>query len=62
MDGKIYIVNERAVTTIIAAGPEFKILGTNELDGSYTLASPAVSGDSLFLRTATHIYCIAGNK
>ena len=62
VDGRIYIVNERAVTTIIAAGPEFKILGTNELDGSYTLASPAVSADSLFIRTATHLYRIAGNK
>ncbi|MBU4254201.1 MAG: PQQ-like beta-propeller repeat protein [Acidobacteria bacterium] len=61
-DGRIYILNERAVTTIIAAGPEFKILGTNELDGAYTLASPAVSGDSLFIRTAGHVYCITRKR
>jgi outer membrane protein assembly factor BamB len=57
-DGKIYITNERAVTTIVAAGPEFKKIATNELDGSYTLSSLAVAGNQLFARTATHLYCI----
>ena len=40
-DGKLYITNEYGVTTVIAAGPTFKALATNELDGSYTLSSPA---------------------
>ncbi len=57
-DGKLYITNEFAVTTVIAAGPAFKVLATNELDGSYTLSSPAVSGSQLFMRTGTHLYCI----
>jgi outer membrane protein assembly factor BamB len=57
-DEKMYILNERGVTTIVATGPEFKILGTNELDGTYTLASPAVSGSQLFIRTSSHLYCI----
>jgi outer membrane protein assembly factor BamB len=57
-DGKLYIVNENAVTTVLAAGPQFKVLATNMLDGSYTLSSPAVSGNHLFIRTATHLYCI----
>ncbi len=56
--GKIYILNENAVTTIVSVGPEFKLLGSNELDGTYTLASPAVSGSQLFIRTSTHLYCI----
>ena len=58
-DGKLYVTNERNITTVLAAGPEFKVLATNELDGSYTLSSIAVSGDQLFLRTSTHLYCIA---
>lgn len=57
-DGKLYVVNENAVTTVLAAGPKFKVLATNTLDGSYTLSSPAVSGNHLFIRTATHLYCI----
>ncbi len=57
-DGKIYITNERAVTTVLQASGEFKPLATNELDGTYTLSSPAVSGSQLFVRTSTHLYCL----
>ena len=57
-DGKIYITNEDAVTTVVKAGPEFELLATNKLDEAYTLSSLAVSGSQLFLRTATHLYCI----
>jgi outer membrane protein assembly factor BamB len=57
-DAKIYITNEKAVTTIVAAGPEFKTIATNELDGSYTLSSMAVAGRQLFIRTSSALYCI----
>jgi outer membrane protein assembly factor BamB len=57
-DGKLYIINEDAVTTVLAAGPEFKILATNILDGGFTISSPAISGKQIFLRTEAHLYCI----
>jgi outer membrane protein assembly factor BamB len=57
-DDKLYVTNESGVTTVLAAGPQFKVLATNELDGGYTLSSPAVAGSNLFLRTASHLYCI----
>jgi outer membrane protein assembly factor BamB len=57
-DGKIYVTNEKAVTTIVAAGPEFKNLATNQLDDSYTLSSLAVAGRQIFLRTSNCLYCI----
>jgi outer membrane protein assembly factor BamB len=60
-DGRIYIINESAVTTVLAAGPEFKILATNQLDGEYTLSSFAVSGKNLFVRTGGHLYRIGAN-
>ena len=60
-EGKLYILNEKAVTSIVSVGSEFKLLATNELDGTYTLASPAVSGSQLFIRTSTFLYCI-GSK
>jgi outer membrane protein assembly factor BamB len=59
-DGKLYIINENAVTTVLQAGPEFKVLSTNELDGDYTLSSFAVSGKNLIARTGTHLYLIGG--
>jgi outer membrane protein assembly factor BamB len=58
-DGKLYITNELGVTTVLAAGPEYKKLATNELDNTYTLSSIAAAGNQLFLRTSTHLYCIA---
>jgi len=61
-EGKLYILNEKAVTSIVSVGPEFKLLANNELDGTYTLASPAVSGSQLFIRTSTHLYCIEQMK
>ena len=61
-DGKVFLLNENAVTTVLAAGPEFKVLGTNELDGTYTLSSPVSAGSQLFIRTATHLYCIGYGK
>ena len=56
-DGKIYAINEEGTTTVIKAGGEFEILSVNKLN-DYTLASPAVVGDQIFIRTANYLYCI----
>jgi len=57
-DGKIYATSESAVTTVLAAGPEFKVLAENHLDDEYTLATPILVGDKIYYRTSTHLYCI----
>jgi len=57
-DGKIYLINEEGKTAIVAAGKEFKQIAINELDGSYTLSSPAISGSRLYIRTGLYLYCI----
>lgn len=56
-DGKIYAISEEGVTTVLQAGPEFKVLAENELEG-YTLASPAISDGQIFVRTEKYLYCI----
>jgi outer membrane protein assembly factor BamB len=56
-DGKIYFFDEDGKGSVIEAGTEFKILAENELE-SGCMASPAVSGDALFVRTKTHLYRI----
>jgi outer membrane protein assembly factor BamB len=58
-DGKIYVTSETAEIAVVQAGAEFKLLSKNTLDGSYTLSTPAAAGSELFVRTATHLYCIA---
>ena len=55
--GSIYFPAEQGVTTVIAPGREFRRLATNRLDGGL-LASMAVSGGSLFLRTDSYLYRI----
>jgi outer membrane protein assembly factor BamB len=57
-DGRIYFLSEEGVATVIAPGQEFRRLATNTLDGA-TLASIAVSGGSLFIRSHSHLYRIA---
>jgi outer membrane protein assembly factor BamB len=54
-DGRIYFLSEEGESVVIAPGKQFKALARNELDGE-TLASMAVSGGSIFVRSRTHLY------
>lgn len=56
-DGRVYFTSEEGVTTVVAAGRKFQNLATNKLAGR-TLASAAVAGHSLFLRTEGNLYRI----
>lgn len=56
-DGKVYIVNEDGVTSVVKAGPEFQLLAENEFD-DYTLSSPAISGGRIFFRTTKFLWAI----
>ncbi len=60
-DGKIYFLSEEGESVVIAPGRQLKHLATNQLDGP-TLASIAVSGGSLFIRSATHLYRISNTN
>jgi len=57
-DGKLYATSEQGLTTVIQAGPQFKVLAENVIE-EYTLASMAVANGQIFLRTAEHLYCLA---
>lgn len=56
-DGKVYVVSEDGLTTVLKAGPKFEVLGENAL-GETTLATPAVAGGQLFIRTSKKLYCL----
>src|SRR5690606_4459428 len=55
--GRVYFFDEDGETRVIEASGEFKLLATNKLDAG-CMASPAVAGDALFVRTKTHLYRI----
>ncbi|HOB97235.1 MAG TPA: PQQ-binding-like beta-propeller repeat protein [Verrucomicrobiota bacterium] len=54
---RIYFFNERNRATVIAPGREFRVLAESQLDDPL-MASPAVTGDALILRSRTHLYRI----
>jgi outer membrane protein assembly factor BamB len=56
-DGKLYVVNEDGLTTVLKAGPAFEVLSENALSDT-TLATPAVAGGQIFIRTAKKLYCL----
>jgi len=56
-EGRIYVFSEEGKATVIEAAPQFKVLAENLLDDGF-MASPAVAGSALFLRTRTHLYRI----
>jgi hypothetical protein len=63
--GNVYFCNQSGKTFVVKAAREYTLLAENRLaEGSKAspsgfMASPAVAGDELFLRTTTHLYCIA---
>ena len=56
-NGKIYFQSEAGETTVIAAGKKYREIGRNDLKAP-TLASYAVAGDTLLIRTKTQLYRI----
>ena len=58
-DGKIFCLNEDGVTYVLAAGDQFELLHTNALaEDDMCMATPAIAGDRLLIRTSSRLYCI----
>ena len=55
-NGKIFALSEDGDTFVFQAGPEYKLLHTNSLD-EMCMATPAMAGDRLLIRTVTRLYC-----
>ena len=60
-DDKLYLVNEEGTTTVISTESDDRILATNPL-GETILASPAISGGVMFLRSDKHLFCVGTGK
>jgi outer membrane protein assembly factor BamB len=56
-NGRLYFSNENGQTTVIEAGAQFKVLAENKLADGF-MATPAVSGKALYLRSKTALYRI----
>lgn len=56
--GHLYCFSENGSVTVLKAGPEYQKVSDGKFVDGF-MASPAVSGDSLFIRTKTALYRIA---
>jgi outer membrane protein assembly factor BamB len=54
-DGRVYCFSQQGKATVIDAAATFKVLAGNELGDGF-MASPAVDGKALILRTKSHLY------
>ncbi len=57
VDDRVYFFSHGGRATVIRAAREYKEVAVNRLDSGF-MASPAVAGDALYLRTKTHLYHI----
>ena len=58
-DGSIYLPGEDGDVFVVRAGEKFEILAKNSMDDP-VMASPAISGGTLLLRTQHHLWGIRG--
>jgi hypothetical protein len=54
-DGEIYLISEEGEVTVLAAGPTPRVLRRNSL-GERCLATPAIAGGKLYVRTERSLH------
>ncbi len=60
-DGRIYLLDEQGLGVVLAPGKEFRKLAENPL-GERTLASYAVTDDTLYIRSESHLRRISAAR
>lgn len=58
-DGKIYLTSEDGQVFVVRAGRQFALLAANDMK-EVCMATPALSGDFMFVRTKTRLYALRG--
>ena len=56
-DGKIFLLSESGETIVLRAGRTPQVVARNKIDGRI-LASPAISGGGIFIRTDDHVVAV----
>jgi outer membrane protein assembly factor BamB len=56
--GRVYVFGRTGHAVVLRHGPTYEVLAENDLDEGVE-ATPAVVGDTIYLRTRGHLYAIA---
>jgi len=59
-NGKLYIASENEDVIVVKMGEKFEVLATNTMPGETFIATPAIAGGEIFLRSKARLYCIRG--
>ena len=60
-NGHVFALSEEGDTFVIEAANEYRLVRTNSLD-DFSMATPAIVGDRLLIRTQHHLYSIRNRK
>ncbi len=60
-NSRIFALSEDGDTFVFQAGPEFRLLHKNPLD-EMCMATPAMAGERLLIRTLTKLYCFSKTR
>ncbi|MEX0718561.1 MAG: PQQ-binding-like beta-propeller repeat protein [Planctomycetaceae bacterium] len=61
VDGKLYCISEQGEVAVIAASPEYELLGKSPL-GVGSHSTPAIAGGRMFLRGFDRLSCLAARR
>ena len=59
VNGKIYLSSEEGQVFVVKMSSEFELLATNTLEDATFIATPAIVGSEIFLRSQNSLYCIS---
>jgi outer membrane protein assembly factor BamB len=57
-NGKLYLASENEDVVVLRMGEKFEVLATNTMKDEMFVASPAIVGGEIFLRSQRRLYCI----
>lgn len=57
-NGRLYLSSEEGDVIVVKMGEKFEILATNTMADQMFIATPAIAGGEIYLRSTTHLFCI----
>jgi len=58
-NGKLYMASEQEDVVVLKMGEKFEVLATNTMADEMFIATPAIIGGEIFLRSQNRLYCIS---
>lgn len=58
--GRLYLATENEDVVVLRMGEVFEVLATNTMTDQVFIATPAIAGGEIFLRSKTTLFCIRG--